>query len=155
MTEFEKNLNELLVGAFRSILKIEERTLSSSSRAQLSISEMHLLEAVGTGEKGQDSEMKISTVSKLMGITLPSVTVAVNKLVAKGYLVKEKCTKDGRVMYVRLTELGKKMNRVHAYFHIRLVREVSKELSEDEQNTLLEGISKLNMFFKKKMLENG
>lgn len=144
MNEFEKRLNEMLVNTFRSVLKVEEKALYSSSRAKLSISELHLLEVVANP---RDKELTISTISRRMGITLPSATVAINKLMKKGYLVKEKCSRDGRVIYVKLTALGQKMNRVNAYFHSRMIREVSKELDASEKSVLLKSLEKLNSYF--------
>ncbi|KAI4453247.1 polyketide synthase-related [Holotrichia oblita] len=140
MDDFELKLNDLLVNTFRSILKVEEMALCGKSKSKLSISEMHMIEVIG---KSELSELKVSTVSKLMNITLPSATVAINKLVEKGYLLKERCSKDGRVMYVSLTELGEKMNRAHAIFHNKMVREASKDMDEDEKRILLKGIEKL------------
>ena len=45
------------------------------------------LSAVG---KNEESGRSISELSSRMGIRLPSVTAAVNKLAAKGYVEKEK-----------------------------------------------------------------
>ena len=151
MDVFEKKLNELLMNTFKGVMKIEEKVIRKSQRSNLSINEMHILEDIG---RYPDGEVTVSLVSQLAEITLPSATVAVNKLVNKGYLTKEKCADDGRVTYVKLTDLGRKMNRVHSYFHYRMVRDVTKELSEEEKDSLIRGIEKLNNFFKKSLEVN-
>ena len=152
MDNFEVQLNDLLESALRYILKIEENALCGYGKVDISINEMHMLEAIG---KQNEKEVKISTVSQLMGITLPSTTVAVNKLVKKGFLLKEKCENDGRVIYVRLTALGEKINRVHALFHKKLSSKISKELGEEERNILIKSVSKLNEFFIKTLERDG
>ncbi len=148
MESFSEELNRMLVDTFRSILKVEEQLIKSTNNFNLSINELHLIEAVGKNtEKGRT----ISDIAEDMEITLPSVTVAINKLLAKGYVKKERCTNDGRVVYVTLTEQGQRINAVHQYFHIRMVRAVTKDLSEDEKTVMLNGIVKLDRFFKNKL----
>lgn len=148
MDLFSEQLNDILVDTFRTILKVEEQLIKSSGKIDLSISELHLIESVG---KNKEKGKTISDIADDLNITLPSVTVAINKLVRKGYVQKVKCENDGRVVYVSLTKLGKKMDAVHQYFHITMVRSVSKDLLEEEKNAMLKGIVKLNDFFKKKL----
>ena len=47
MSLFEKELNDLLVQTYRSIGEMEEQMVCTSKQMNLSISEIHLLEAVG------------------------------------------------------------------------------------------------------------
>lgn len=148
MDAFSEELNFILVETFRSILKVEEELVKRSGNIDLSINELHLIESVG---KSDGKGRTISDIAEDLSITLPSVTVAINKLVKKGYVQKIKCENDGRVVYVTLTKKGKQMDAVHQYFHQKMVRSVSQDLSEDEKNAMIKGIIKLNSFFKKKL----
>ena len=85
MKPFEEQLNEVIVDTYRSILRVEENILKRSDQTDLSISEIHMLEAVG---KGKDRRRTISELAEVLNITLPSVTVAINKLMKKGYVEK-------------------------------------------------------------------
>lgn len=79
MDEFKQQLNKILVDTFKVILKIEEVSIKKIGE-DLSVSEVHILEAAGRdGDKGQT----ISAIAENMGITLPSVTIAINKLAKK------------------------------------------------------------------------
>ncbi|WP_411677591.1 MarR family winged helix-turn-helix transcriptional regulator [Caproicibacter sp.] len=149
LDSFERELNELLVDTFRSILKVEEDTLKST-RIDLSISELHLLEAAG---KNRDQGRTISELAQELDITLPSVTIAINKLLKKGYVKKVKSGDDARMVFVVLTKLGRKVDNAHRYFHRQMVRKVSSELSEEEKQILARGITKLDDFFKMKSAE--
>lgn len=80
MKPFEEQLNEVIVDTYRSILRVEENILKRSDQTDLSISEIHMLEAVG---KGKDRRRTISELAEVLNITLPSVTVAINKLMKK------------------------------------------------------------------------
>lgn len=150
MDAFCEHLNTVLVETFRSILKVEEKALQQTSKLDLSISELHLVEAVGRcGGEGRT----ISGIAKELGITLPSVTVAINKLMKKGFVEKCRCRSDGRSVRVTLTKLGQKAQAAHAYFHRRLVRSVAKELTSEEKSAMIKGMVKLNDFFKQKLNE--
>lgn len=105
MNQFEFHLNDLLTRVYRSVELMEEQMLRSSKNLNLSINEIHLLEAVGGG-KNEESGRSISELSSRMGIRLPSVTAAVNKLAAKGYVEKRKAESDGRVVYVYFDQAG-------------------------------------------------
>lgn len=108
MKPLEEQLNDLIVDAYRSILKVEETILKRSDNIDLSINEMHMLEAVG---KGKNKPKTISEIAEDLGITLPSVTVAINKLVKKGYVEKLRGEEDARIVYVTLTNRGRRSTR--------------------------------------------
>jgi len=144
MKELDRELNTILVDTFRSILKVEEAALKRDELADLSISEMHLLEAIGKSPDGRT----VSDIASELMVTLPSVTVAINKLAKKGCVEKFKSNHDGRVVYVRLTKLGKKIDSVHRYFHQQMIRAISSRLEEEEKAVLYKGVKALNEFFR-------
>ena len=67
MKPFEEQLNAVIVDTYRSILKVEETILKRSDKIDLSISEIHMLEAVG---RGKDRRRTISELAEEMNITL-------------------------------------------------------------------------------------
>ncbi|MCE5236574.1 MAG: MarR family transcriptional regulator [Clostridiaceae bacterium] len=148
MDEFSARLNNLLVDTFRSILKVEEQMLQKHLTLNLSISEMHLIESVG---KGGDEGLTISSIADDLSISLPSVTVAINKLQAKGYVEKARGATDSRMVYVKLTRNGRRVDEVHRRFHETMVESIADYLSDEERQTLTAGIVKLNAFFKDKL----
>lgn len=150
MKEFEEKLNQLLVDTYRQISKIEEQAIHQSGRSDLSISELHLLEAIG---KDRENGRTVSDIAQDQGITLPSVTAAVKKLVKKGYVEKAKSKEDKRVVFVKLTKLGSKVDAGHRYFHENMVRNVSGKLSDGEKEMLMHGMDKLNQYLERKIAE--
>lgn len=148
MDTFSQELNELLSDAFWSILKIEEQIATTAVQEKLSISELHLLEAVA---KDEEQGRSISELASDLKITLPSVTVAVNKLTKKGYVEKVRSAQDGRQVFVKLTRQGHKVNSGHQYFHENMVRNVSANMSEEEKVILVKGMKNLNQYFKRKL----
>ena len=144
MSEFADKLNDMIVETFRTVLKAEEQALKSSGNTNLSISEIHLIEAVG---KNKEDGFTISEIAEKLDITLSSVTIAINKLANKGYVSKIKSESDGRMVHVMLTRAGTRINRAHAFFHRRLATQLSDGFSEEEKRVLLEGIKRINDFF--------
>lgn len=148
---FENEFNELLLETFRDILKVEELVLQRSAK-KLSIGEVHLIEAV---KKAREGALTVSEVAAYLDIAVPSATIAVNKMVRKGYITKEKSSEDGRSVMIRLTREGEKIFRLQRYIHLKLVRAAARGLSEEEKETLLIGVRHLDDFFKKKMAKYG
>jgi DNA-binding MarR family transcriptional regulator len=145
---FSQELNGLLTDAFWSVLKLEEKAASLTSQGDLSISELHLLEAAS---KDEEQGRSISALAADLEITLSSVTIAVNKLVKKGYVEKIRSEHDGRQVFVKLTKLGRKVNAGHQYFHENMVRNASEGMTEEEKEILVRSMGKLDQFFKRKL----
>jgi len=147
---FSEKLNNLLVETFRDILKFEEKMLNSFDQLNLSISEVHMLESVG---KSGNTPKTISELSQDLSITLPSVTNAIKKLEAAGYVQKTKSSSDGRSVLVELTRKGQRVDAAHRYFHRQMVGELSRGLSAEDKEHLMRGIERLDNFFKGKLDE--
>ena len=148
MKPFEEQLNEVIVDTYRSILRVEENILKRSDQTDLSISEIHMLEAVG---KGKDRRRTISELAEVLNITLPSVTVAINKLMKKGYVEKVRGEEDGRIVYVSLTRQGRRIDSAHRYFHESMVRSIIRDMTESEMQALYKGLMKLDTFLKEQL----
>ena len=81
------------------------------------------------------------------GYTLSAITIAINGLEKKGYVCKIRDEADKRIVHVKLTGQGNKIDRVHKYIHKKLVREVAKEFNDEEMAVLIRGLVKVNDFF--------
>jgi len=142
-------LNELLVATYDSVNKVEVKTLKQTGAKNLSITEFHILESIG---KNGDEGRTIGDIAQYLSVTMPTVTVAVSKLEKKGYVLKNKGKSDGRLVYITLTKLGKRMNTAHRYFHELIVRELCQIFSDDEINILIKSLDKLKSFFEKEII---
>ena len=145
MPMFSAELNELLVEIYRNIQILEESELKKN-RLNLSISEMHLIELIA-----KEEGMTVSVIAQRLKVTKPSVTVAVNKLVQKGYCEKRRTEDDGRAVRVALTQAGKKVEAFHRRCHRSMIREISDDLTEEEKADLLRTMSRINSYFKTKI----
>ena len=125
-------INGYLVSIFNDVLMIEERTLQTSQFKDVSIKEMHTIDAIGMYQEHTTSE-----VAKKLGITAGTLTVSVNYLGRKGYVNRVRSEKDRRVVKLALTKQGRLLYRLHDKFHRDMVRETLTEMSEEEALSLI------------------
>lgn len=71
-------LNELLVELFNDIMQIEQNSLKQGKLNDLSVTEIHTIEAIGMYEPRSMSE-----VAADLRITVGTLTTAINKLIKK------------------------------------------------------------------------
>ncbi|MBO0460808.1 MULTISPECIES: fatty acid biosynthesis transcriptional regulator FabT [Enterococcus] len=136
-------VNDYLVSVFNDILTIEESELKKSQFKDLSITEMHTIEAIGMYKKKTTSE-----VAKELSITVGTLTTAINKLVRKGYVERIRSEDDRRVVKLGLTKKGKLLYRVHQHFHREMVKNIIDGLAADEQQALLSALKNLHDFLR-------
>lgn len=138
-------LNELLVELFNDIMQIEQNSLKQGKLNDLSVTEIHTIEAIGMYEPRSMSE-----VAADLRITVGTLTTAINKLIKKGYVERQRIEEDRRVVLVRLTKSGKLAYRLHEKFHKDMIKATIEGLSEDEEQILISALERLNNFFKSK-----
>ncbi len=137
-------INGYLVSIFNDVLMIEERTLQTSQFKDVSIKEMHTIDAIGMYQEHTTSE-----VAKKLGITVGTLTVSVNNLVRKGYVNRVRSEKDRRVVKLALTKQGRLLYRLHDKFHRDMVRETLTEMTEEEAEVLMKGLLNLHSFLER------
>ncbi|WP_260221910.1 fatty acid biosynthesis transcriptional regulator FabT [Enterococcus hirae] len=138
-----ENRNDYLVSVFNDILTIEESELKKSQFKDLSITEMHTIEAIGMYKKKTTSE-----VAKELSITVGTLTTAINKLVKKDYVERIRSEDDRRVVKLGLTKKGKLLYRVHQHFHREMVKNILDGMATDEQQALLAALKNLHDFLR-------
>ncbi|NLW89273.1 MAG: MarR family transcriptional regulator [Clostridiaceae bacterium] len=143
MYSAENEFAEGLLRIFDNVLLTEEKALSKGYFSNLSIAELHTLEAIGPYEARAMSE----TAARL-GITTGTLTVAIDRLVRKGYVERYRDSKDRRVVRICLTRQGKLAYRMHAKFHKLLVKRIMDPLSEEDRNRMARLVREVDQFIK-------
>lgn len=140
-----KKINELLVDCFNTILFIEENEISSGSFNDLTMTEIHAIEAI---DRSGDKTM--GSIAKKLKVTLGTWTIACNKIEKKGFIKKEKSSKDKRVVYVSLTKKGESALKAHRVFHSKMISEALVNISDDEKKILIRALDRIYDFFNEK-----
>ncbi|HAE62722.1 MAG TPA: MarR family transcriptional regulator [Eubacteriaceae bacterium] len=142
MDEVKSILNNALVLMFNLVLKSEEKFLREVGCKDLSINEIHVIDAIG---KKEDPTM--GWVAGELNVTLGTLTKAVNNLEKKQYVKRKRSTKDRRVVFLALTEEGGRIFDLHQKFHDNMINEIVENLSESEEKALMKGLNNLIDYF--------
>ena len=134
-------MNELLVDIFNRILIIEAEFMKNQ-HVKLSMNEIHVLEAI---EKVEEPSM--SNIAKKLHITVGSLTIAINTLYQKKYVIREKDPNDRRKVMIKLSDSAKDVLRKHDLFHHEMIDSIFSELNVGEDQVLIESLKNLSIFF--------
>jgi DNA-binding MarR family transcriptional regulator len=141
MQDYDQKVNDLMLDIFDKILVTEEKALSKGYFKDLSVAEMHTLESIGL----YDSKTMSETAADL-GVTTGTLTVAVDRLVRKGYVKRLRDEHDRRVVRVQLTRQGKLAYRMHHKFHTLLVDRLVEPLDEAQRELFLSTLQSISDF---------
>ena len=136
-------LNDVLVNLFRDINSIEEKAITSQEYKDLTNNDMHVINAIGVG-----TTKNMSSIAKELSVTVGTLTISMNSLVKKGYVLRERGKEDRRVVYISLTERGRAAYVHHARFHKAMIDSISDELTSEEMELLIKTLTKLNKWFR-------
>lgn len=139
----ERVINNVLVMLFNEILDMEEKALIKGERKDISINDIHIIDAIGL-----DGSQNMSKVAHTMAVTVGTLTTAINGLVKKGYVSRVRSEKDRRVVLLSLTDKGIQAYEDHAAFHKRMVDTVMDGFEGEELDILIRALEKLRRYFK-------
>lgn len=139
----ERVINNVLVMLFNEILDMEEKALIKGERTDISINDIHIIDAIGL-----DGSQNMSKVAHTMAVTVGTLTTAINGLVKKGYVSRVRSEKDRRVVLLSLTDKGIQAYEDHAAFHKRMVDTVMDGFEGEELDILIRALEKLRRYFK-------
>jgi DNA-binding MarR family transcriptional regulator len=148
MGDRQSRLNGFLVGVFNEILRIEENSLCRGEFKNLSIREMHIVEAVCAAEE-LGTNNRAGDIAQAQGISAGTLTTAVSCLEKKGCLERRADPHDKRIVRLHATEKGRRVNEAHCLFHRQMVSDVLSTLSDEETDILISGLKSLQEFFDK------
>ncbi len=138
-----ETLNEVLVRLFRDIMDIEQTAIINQEFKDITNNDMHVIEAIGIG-----APKNMSSIAKEPSVTVGTLTIAMNSLVKKGYVVRRRGDADRRVVYISLSDRGRSAYEHHARFHREMIQSVMEELEPGELETLIRALTKLNDWFR-------
>ena len=152
MTSKEKEkLNHFLVYVFHEILKTEEKSISSKISSNLSLRDIHTLEAIClANEPGGDNSS--AAIASALHVTPGTLTTAVSSLERKGYLTRSKDPSDKRIVRITATEKGVAAQERHDAFHHEMIDGILATLTEEEAQIFCRSLEKLGTFFHEKYL---
>lgn len=140
-------MSNLFVRVFNQILSREEQSFKNMGFKDLTLREVHVLEAVfalyATGNN------RMSEIAKYLSITPGSLTVSVNGLVNKGYLERQNNPGDRRVVLIVPTDKAENVYKIHSKSRNEMIAEIVAQMQPCDNDWLYEVFQKLNIYFEK------
>ena len=144
-----KIINDIIVDLFKNILMIEETSLKSRGIKDLSLTEVHAIEAVGN-----NGGKRMSKLASDLGISLGTLTSTMDKLEKKNYAQRIRSEKDKRVVIARLTNKGELVYKIHRNFHDEMIENLMIDLKLKEDKDLIHILKNINKFLPKIFVVN-
>ena len=138
-----KEFKIILVKLFNDILDYEESVLRASEFKDLTNNDIHVIRAIGMNEK-----KNMSMIAKELAITIGTLTISINSLVRKGYVIKERSEKDKRVVFVNLSSKGKAAFSRNEELYDQMVNSMLEDLEDNEMDILMKSLLKVNRCIK-------
>ena len=121
-------LNRLLVSLFSNVMATEAKAVITEEFKDISNNDMHIIEAIGIEEP-----RRMSDIARRLDVTVGTLTTNMNGLEDKKYIIRQRSTEDKRVVLVTLTDKGRKAFFHHRDFHKQMIREIVKDVKENEK----------------------
>lgn len=142
-----KNLNKVLTSLYQDI-KIEEEKFLKKRHINLTLSEIHTLDAINNS-----LDKSITGLASSLKITPGTFSVCVDKLIKKGYIKRVNDDFDKRKVLIDITSKSIPVLESHSYFHEKLLSYSLKELNIDI-NELTKSLGKIENYLEKIGEEN-
>ena len=138
-----KEFKIILVKLFNDILDYEESVLRASEFKDLTNNDIHVIRAIGMNEK-----RNMSMIAKEVAVTIGTLTISINSLVRKGYVIKERSEKDKRVVFVNLSSKGEAAFSRNEELYDQMVNSMLEDLEDNEMDILMKSLLKVNRCIK-------
>ena len=85
----------------------------------------------------------LSQLASHMGVTVSTMSIAIDRLERQGYVARARAESDGRVRHVRLTAAGERLRAAQKVLEPRLVRAMLSRPSPADRRDALRGLELL------------
>jgi len=147
MNNEEKQLNSFFVEVFNLILNKEEIYIAETLYKDVSIKEVHVLEAISLLEAEEKNTM--TNIAHKINISVGALTTSIKPLIRKGYVERVSSEKDHRIVNIYLTDKGKQVCNLHEQFHQKMIDYIYKTHNNEELRQFTNSLTHIKDFFSK------
>jgi DNA-binding MarR family transcriptional regulator len=131
-------LPEIVEVITRAFAQLQARVLREGEFTELSLRQISCLDLIQRLE-----EPTPSNLARELGITKPSVSALVARLLETGFIRKERSHADRRSFHLHLTARGSEMMHAHQRVHEALAQHLLAGLDERQQEQLVALVTKV------------
>lgn len=141
MNHLYQEISDALYNTYYGINRIEEEELKKSRFKDLTVKEMHAIDAITMYD-----HLTVSQVAEKLHLSRATVTTTVDRLVKKGYAKRIRDEHDRRVVRLKLTSKGRLLYRSYHAYHNMMVKSFLENLDEQELKTVHQAFKNLEKF---------
>lgn len=131
---------------FNEILLMEQKVVLGGGFNDLTNNDIRVIDSIGI-----DQPKNMTTIAKEMGVTIGTLTIAMNNLVKKGYVLRARSTEDRRVVLMSLSAKGVDAYKANVRFRNDMIRAAVQGFDEEQCKVLEQALLNLSEFFKEYM----
>ena len=132
MREKEEHLFEALESLFRIRNQCSCTIFSECGLSDMTVKQIAYLKVID-----EQGEVTFSRLAEITRNSKPTITEMINKFVRMECVYREQCPDDGRIVYIRLTDKGKKIAQAERYALHRVIEQMLNSLDEYEMDLLI------------------
>lgn len=125
------------------VLLMEQKAILRDGFQDITNNDIHIIDIIGL-----DKPKNMSTVAGQLSVTVGTLTIAINNLVKKGYVLRVRSTEDRRVVLLSLSAKGADVYRANRKFHEDMIQAAVKGLDEEQCKIIETVLKNLQTFFK-------
>ncbi|MBM7624265.1 MarR family winged helix-turn-helix transcriptional regulator [Sporohalobacter salinus] len=127
-----------IINYFISLQKQKKEEFLKDELSSLTVNHFYYIDAIEKLKKPTFTDL-----AEELNVTKPSVSTMVNKLIAEGYVYKERSVEDGRVFHLYLKDKGKKIIDVETKAYNEFIRQIKSILNESQLKKLNDILAKI------------
>lgn len=135
----------------REVYRIKKQNVED--KTTLFSGEYAIMNLIAKYQEESNEKPTLVFLSRELGIRKATVTPLVERLVKKGYLLKETSEHDKRLKLITLTEKGISVLREQCDMEMERLRAVLQYMGEEDTKELIRMLDKVNTYFKANISE--
>jgi DNA-binding MarR family transcriptional regulator len=133
---------EHLLEVFENLIRIKNEC-SCTIFSECGLSDMTVKQIAYLKAIDEQGEVTFSRLAEITRNSKPTITEMINKFVRMECVYRQRCPDDGRILYIHLTDKGKKVAQAEKYALHQVIERMVHSLDEHELDLLAEILMKV------------
>jgi DNA-binding MarR family transcriptional regulator len=131
-----RDREEHLCEVFENLIRVKNEC-SCSVFSECGVSDMTVKQIAYLKTIDEQDEVTFSRLAEITRNSKPTITEMINKFVRMECVYRERCPDDGRILYIRLTEKGKRIAQAEHFALRTMIEQMVNSLDENETDLLI------------------
>jgi DNA-binding MarR family transcriptional regulator len=131
-----RDREEHLCEVFENLIRIKNEC-SCSVFSECGLSDMTVRQIAYLKTIDEQGEITFSRLAEVTRNSKPTITEMINRFVRMECVYREQCPDDGRILYIRLTDKGKKIAQAEHFALHKMIELMVNSLDEHEMDLLI------------------